>query len=351
LSLLFLQGARKTDSIDYAYDKKDGEKQTEQGGLEAAERDSQWALDDWRDKASSYDRNADKAAAWAAAADAQKADRKSAWTNNAAAAGSNWDKFDRSSANGASANGADKDWAQKLGESQGANRYWNDARRANNDVVKDVATADGFYQRGAKAVGDRNGAYDDGVYGYGLAGTGGYAAKPFYGYDGNGYAKAAGASDAAKAWDNKARDAAQHWDASNSNDQTKASFARDNWLSDSDKAWNQNQQAAAVNKGLSDWSAQQGQSANAADAASADAANQWKKDQSAEQFNEDAWAKAQEGQRVHDRKNDKQVTRTERVRYTLCSRLDGRPNLCIWYEHNFQNTNKCSLVANKLSNW
>jgi hypothetical protein len=301
------QGRRNNDNIDYAYDKKFSLKDSEKGGFEAAEKDNKWALDDWRDKAASYDKNADKAAAWASAADAQKADRKSAATQNAAASASNWDNFARSSANGASANGASKDWAQKLDESQGANRFWNDARKASNDVYKDLATADGFYKRNAGATGKQLANYDDGVYGYGLAGTGGYAAKPFYGNDGNGYAKAAGAADAASAWDQAAKTGLRHGDAAVTEDLTKASFSRDNWLNDRVTGFDRNNKAFADDKGQSDWAAQQAQSANKADAASAAAANQWSKDQAAENFNEDVWAKAAERQRVSDRNNNAQV--------------------------------------------
>jgi len=306
------QGRRNNDDIDYAYDKKFDLNDHENGGFEYAESANSHALDNLRDAAASYDRNTDKNAAWASAADAQNAAKKSAWAKNAANSGSSWDKFAREASNAAKANGRDKDFANKLDTTQGGNRYWSDARKSASDIYKDLATADGSYKRNAQAAGKKLGAYGGNPYSYGVAGYGGYAGKPGYGDggyggNGNGFAKVGGAADAAQAWDQAAKTGLRQAEAAATDDRTKASFSRDQWLQDRVKGFDRNSANRADDKGFQDWARQNAQSANAADAAAASAASKWNKDQAAQNFNEDLWKKEAERKRLSDRNNNKKV--------------------------------------------
>nr|KAG5702673.1 hypothetical protein BaRGS_013310 [Batillaria attramentaria] len=307
----FRQGRRKNDDIDYAYDKKFDLRDSINGGFEYGEKSDSHALDDFRDRAAAYDRNVDKAAARAAAADAQSADQKAASFANAAASDANWDKFARNADSVAKANGRDRDWAQKLDTSQGGNRLWSDARKTASDIYKDLATGDFNYDRVGKGLagGAGRGVGGGSPYAYGVAGVGGYAAKPgayYPGYAGD-YAKAAGIKDAERKWDQAAATKLRQGDLASTQDVTKADYRRDNWLNDRNKGFDRNQVSKANDAGFSDWARQNARTANAADAKSADAASKWARDQANAKFNEDLWKKEAERKRLSDRKNDKKV--------------------------------------------
>ncbi|KAL8558915.1 hypothetical protein ACOMHN_028227 [Nucella lapillus] len=329
------QGRRNNDGIDYAYDKSFDLKDTENGGFELAESSDSHALDDFKDRAASYDRNVDKDAAWASAADAAAANRKSAWGQNAASGASSWDKFSKDAASTNSANGRDKDWANKVDHSQGGHRLWSDARKAASDVYKGLTTADGSYKRNndlgnnygqghgtpygqghgtpygqghGTPYGQGHGTpYGQGhgtPYGYGVAGVGGYAAKPGYYAPRAGYGKGA---DAAHAWDQAAKTGLRQSDSAASSDQTKAAFNRDQWLNDRNRGYDRNAKKAASDKGASDWARQAAQSANKADTAHDDSANAWNKDQAKSSLDENLWKKEAEKKRLSDRNNKRKV--------------------------------------------
>ncbi|XP_025087494.1 fibroin heavy chain-like [Pomacea canaliculata] len=174
----FYNGRRNKDNIDYAYDKSFDLRDSENGGYEVDEAASAHALDDYADKSASYDRNIDKNAAWASAADAQSADRKAAAGRRASNSDSNWDNFARSASSANAANGRNKDWAQKLDTSEGSSGLFTDTRRSASDIYKDLALADSSYGRNNKVFGGKGVRQGEGVVAYGIAGIGGYAARP-----------------------------------------------------------------------------------------------------------------------------------------------------------------------------
>ncbi|KAK7097761.1 uncharacterized PE-PGRS family protein PE_PGRS54-like [Littorina saxatilis] len=305
----FYKGRRNNDDIDYAYDKKFDLRDNENGGFEFAESNNEHALDDLSDRAANYDRNVDKNSLWASAADAQKAARQSAAAQNSAASDSNWDKFARNANSNSKANGRNKDYSQKVDQSQGANRLWTDARRTASDIYKDLATADGSYLRNAKAFGGKGGNYGNNVLGYGLAGNGGYAAKPGY-YNGGGggqVAKGVHEGDIAAAWDQAAKTGLRQTEGAASNDRTKATFARDQWLNDRVNGFDRQNKANSNDQGFSDWARKNARTANKVDAANAAAAKAWNRDQNLNNFNEDLWKKEAQRKRLSDRKKNKKI--------------------------------------------
>nr|KAG5702674.1 hypothetical protein BaRGS_013311 [Batillaria attramentaria] len=305
------QGRRKNDDANYAYDKKFDLRDSVNGGFEYGESDNAHALDDFRDRAASYDRNADAAAARAAAADNQWASRQAAARQNAAAADANKDKFARNQNNAAAANARDRAWAQKLDASQGGNRLWSDARRKASDVYNDLLNADSAYGRAGKGFGQKGAAGygGPGPYAYGVAGVGGYAAVPGYyggGYGGD-YAKAAGIKDLGRASQNAAASKLRGGDLAASSDVTKTQYRRDNNLDDKTKGFDRNNAAHANDVGFSDWARNNARVASAADAKNADAAAKSARDQAASNFNEDLWKKDAERKRLSDRNKKRKV--------------------------------------------
>ncbi|XP_070191351.1 uncharacterized PE-PGRS family protein PE_PGRS54-like isoform X2 [Littorina saxatilis] len=305
----FYKGRRNNDDIDYAYDKKFDLRDNENGGFEYAENNNEHALDDLSDRAANYDRNVDKNSLWAAAADAQKASRQSAAAQNAAASDSNWDKFARNANSNTKALGNNKDYSQKVDQSQGANRLWTDDRKTASDIYKDLATADGSYLRNAKAFGGKGGTYGNNVLGYGLAGNGGYAAKPGYynGGAGGQVAKGVHEGDIAAAWDQAAKTGLRQTEGAASNDRTEATFSRDQWLNDRVNGFNRQKNADSNDQGFSDWARQNARTANKVDAANAAAAKAWNRDQNLNNFNEDLWKKEAQKKRLSDRKQNKKI--------------------------------------------
>ncbi|KAK7093249.1 fibroin heavy chain-like [Littorina saxatilis] len=305
----FYKGRRNNDDIDYAYDKKFDLRDNENGGFEFSESNNEHAQDDLSDRAANYARKVDKNSLRASAADAQKAARQSAAALNAAASGSNWDKFARKANSNAKAHGRNKDYSQKVDQSQGANRLWTDARRTASDIYKDLATADGSYLRHAKAFGGKGGTYGNDVLGYGLAGNGGYAAQPGY-YNGGGGGEAAKGvheGDIAAAWDQAAKTGLRQTEGAASNDRTEATFNRDQQLNDRVKGFDRQNKANSNDEGFSDWARQNARTANKVDAANAAAAKAWNRDQNLNNFNEDLVKKEAQRKRISDRNQNKKI--------------------------------------------
>jgi len=307
----FYKGRRNNDDIDYAYDKKFDLRDSENGGFEFAESANSHALDDLRDASSSFDRNTDTAAAWASAADAQKAARQSASAAHSSAADANRDKFARNQDSAAKAHGRNQDWSQKLDSTQGGNRLWTDARKSASDIYKDLATADGSYMKNAKALANKQGVNGDHALAYGLAGKGGIAVKP-------GYAAAPGGAraliasgrlegDAAAAWDQAAKAGLRNTEGVATQDRTKTEFSKDQWLSDRNQGFDRQNAAHANDAGFNDWAKQAARSANKADAANAAAAQAWNRDQNAQQFNEDIWKKDAARRQLSDRDSNHKI--------------------------------------------
>merc|ERR1719422_1726722 len=308
----FYKGRRNNDDIDYAYDKKFDLRDSENGGLEFAESANSHALDDLRDASASYDRNVDTAAAWASAADAQKATRQSAAAAHSSAADANRDKFARNADSSAKAFGRNSDKSNKFDATQGGNRLWTDDRRSASDIYKDLATADGSYMKNAKALGSKDGVYGDQALAYGVAGKGGIAVKPGFNAAAPGGARAPIASgrlegDAAAAWDQAAKTGLRQTQGAASQDRTKTEFSKDQWLSDRNQGFDRQNAAHANDQGFNDWAKKASRSANKADAANAAAAQAWNRDQNAQQFNEDIWKKDAARRQLSDRDSNHKI--------------------------------------------
>lgn len=333
----FYNGRRNKDNIDYAYDKSFDLRDSENGGYEVDEAASAHALDDYADKSASYDRNIDKNAAWASAADAQSADRKAAAGRRASNSDSNWDNFARSASSANAANGRNKDWAQKLDTSEGSSGLFTDTRRSASDIYKDLALADSSYGRNNKVFGGKGVRQGEGVVAYGIAGIGGYAARPVLvgpgaayaagpvalggvgigvagvapvaGYSNGQLAKAAGSNDQAAAWDQTSASKLRNSDASAYEKRNQNTFSKDNWLSHRDQAFDKNNKADAKDAGFSDWARKSDNAASGFDVKRADAASKWAKDQGRNDFNEDVWAKENAKKNLQDRDEKKKIVK------------------------------------------
>merc|ERR1711963_20049 len=311
----FRQGKRNHDSIDYGFDKKFNTRKHEDGGYEYNESSDSHALDDYADRSAAYDKKRSDHVAQASKADAQAADRKAAFANNAAAAQASADKFGRDYDSSSWANGRNKDLAQKLDASQAGNRYWSDARDRALDAYSDMAARDSNAARNSQEFGDADGKYGVADYGYGVAGVKGYAPKPgaYPGVDKNlakaDYAKRAGAADLARLWDQSAKNGLKQAAKDSSKDEGKTSYSRDQWLNDRVQGYNKDQAAKANDHGFSDWANKADQSASGSDAKSANAASKSAASQGRWDLDENQWNKENRVRNLSDRKANKKVSK------------------------------------------
>ena len=261
-----------------------------------------------QDHAASYDRDTEKDAAWASASDAQKAERRASAVENAGASDSNWDKFAQNAASHANDFGKNKNFANKIDKSQGADQFWTNARKSASDEYENLVSADGSKFRNTKFSEGRHPGSTDHLYAYGLAGHGGYAAKPGYEYpyvvD---YARSGPTGSAAKAWDRTAKTGLRHLDDALFDDRKKTTYSNDQWLQDRVQGFGRNKDTAVDNKGFSDWARNTVKAVNKADENAALAASKLNKDEAKSKFDEELWSKDAAKKRLSDRNSNKRV--------------------------------------------
>lgn len=312
----FRKGRRNHDNIDYGFDKKFNTHNREDGGYEYNESSDSHALDDIANKKALYDKRRSDHAAHAAKADAQSADRKTAFAQKAAAAAASADKYGRDYDSAAHSNGRNKELAQKLDASQAGNRYWSDARDRAVDAYSDLAARDSNAARQSKKAGDLDGKLGSADYGYGLAGVKGYAPKPGAYPFGAGkgiaaadYAKRAGAADLAKLWDQSQENRLKKTAKDSTRDQAKSSFSKDQWLNDKVQGFDRDQAAKSNDHGYSDWANKGDKSASGYDAKSADAASKSAAQQGRWDLDENQWNEEARNRKLQDRKANRKVSK------------------------------------------